>query len=187
MKAVRLAVLQWGSQWQGQDAPPVLRQQHDSCLHSETGGHQILDSVYQNSGTVKPIGSPSHSSNSNSSTGISQHDSRCVVQNEQSQSYRMATTTGDPKQSILCLGKPSGRHVLHSIKAAPIFVSVNVHPQTRHRHPKRLNFSTLALPGWNIESIIVDLLILYYIYEYSNQAILNLPWRDLITFLCLDG
>ena len=96
------------------DAPPVLRQQHDSCLHSETGGHQILDSVYQNSGTVKPIGSPSHSSNSNSSTGISQHDSRCVVQNEQSQSYRMATTTGDLEQYILCLGKPSGRHVCHS-------------------------------------------------------------------------
>ena len=39
------------------NTPPVLRQQHDSCLHSETGGTIFRDSVHRNSGTVKPIGS----------------------------------------------------------------------------------------------------------------------------------
>ena len=53
------------------------------------------------------------------------------------------------------------------------------------RHALKLATSVLKLwyfliACWNIESIIRDLLIVYYTYEYSNQVIL--PWRVWLRF-----
>ena len=60
MEAVRLAVLHWCSQWQGQ----TLRLYSDNSTTvadiREQGDTIFRDSVHQNSGTVKAIGSSSH-------------------------------------------------------------------------------------------------------------------------------
>ena len=60
MEAVRLAVLHWGSQWQGQTLRLYSDNSTTVAYIRRQGSTIFRDSVHQNSGTVKPTGSSLH-------------------------------------------------------------------------------------------------------------------------------
>ena len=95
------------------DCSRVLRQQYSSSLHPQAGKDSFHFSVQQDSGTFSssgPICDPSHS---NPCSRSQKCNSRCTVLHKQSQPYSMADSSGNLKQSVLCLRDPPSGHVCH--------------------------------------------------------------------------
>ena len=95
------------------DCSGVLWQQYGSSLHSQAGRDPFHISVQQNSGTLSSSGPVCDSPHSNSSSRSQECDSRRPVWNQQPQSHRMADSSGNLKQPVLCLRDPPSGHVRH--------------------------------------------------------------------------
>ena len=103
----------WSSSVAQSDCSRVLRQQYSSSLHLQAGRDSFHFSVQQDSGTFSSSGSICDSSHSNPSSRSQECNSRCTLSDKQSQPYRMADSSGNLKQSVLCLKDPPSGHVRH--------------------------------------------------------------------------
>ena len=113
------------------DCSSILRQQHSSSLHSQTGRDSFHLSVQQNAGIISTSGPVCDSSHSNPSSWSTECDSGCRVSNQQSQSYRMEDSARNRTQSVLCF-----RDLLVDMfattenKVTPVYVSLYLDDRT---------------------------------------------------------
>ena len=96
------------------DSQSVLRQQHSSGVHLQTRRNSFHVPIPQDSGIVSSAGSVSDNSNPNTSSGSPQCDNERTIMSQQSQSHRMASSSRDLTQSVLCRPDSSHGHVRHS-------------------------------------------------------------------------
>ena len=95
------------------DCSNILRQQHSSCIHSQTRGNSFYFSVQQDIGNISPPGSVCDSSHSNPSSRSPECDSGHPVSNQQSQPHGVMASRGNLTQFVLCLQDSSSGHVRH--------------------------------------------------------------------------
>ena len=119
---------QVGTTMDQSDGSRLLRQQYSSRSYTQAGRDPFHISVQQNSGTLSSSGPVWDSSHSNSPprnvTRSKECYRRCPVSTQQSKSDRMAASSGNLTQAVLCLRNP----LMHMFatdenRVTPIYIS----------------------------------------------------------------